>query len=66
MLFFSKPDFAFNFLSKMAISIPDQCNLSLVFMALLCHISRVFISPLISGETNGLGLDLILVCLMGA
>ena len=43
-----------------------QCNLSLVFIALLCHISRVFINPLISVDTNGLGLEWILICLMGA
>ena len=43
-----------------------RCNLSLVFIALLCHISRVFINPLISVDTNGLGLEWILICLMGA
>ena len=43
-----------------------QCNLSLVFIPLLCHISRVFFNPLISVDTNGLGLEWILICLMGA
>ena len=54
MLFFGKPDFKFNFPTKMAICIP--MSLSLVFVALLCHISRMFIIPLISVDT-GLGLE---------
>ena len=43
-----------------------QCNLSFVFIALLCQLSRVFISCLISGETNGFGFPFILILLIGA